>query len=193
MRLILMGAPGSGKGTQGALLAQRLGVPAISTGDIFRANVAARTRLGGQAQGYLDGGEYVPDEITNAMVRGRLAEPDTAGGFVLDGYPRTVSQIAYLDEVLRDAGTALDAVLWFSVEQDEVVRRLLERARVEGRADDTAEVIRRRQEIFLAQTAPLMGEYRYRGLLVKVDGAGTVGAIAQRVAGALARSGRAPV
>jgi adenylate kinase len=192
MRLILMGAPGSGKGTQAALLARRLSIPAVSTGDIFRTHVAARTALGLEAQGYLEAGEYVPDKVTNAMVRERLSEPDAAAGFILDGYPRTLSQIGYLDAVLRDAEAVLDAALWFTIREDEVVRRLLERARREGRADDTADVIRRRQELFLEQTAPLMGEYRYRGLLLKIDGTGAVGTIAQRVEDALARLDREP-
>lgn len=187
MRLIFMGPPGSGKGTQTARLAERLGVPAISTGDIFRAQMTAGTLLGREAKGYIEAGEYVPDTITNAMVRDRLGRTDCASGFLLDGYPRTVNQIGVLDEMITEAGWSLDAVLWLSVGIDELVRRLLRRAEVEGRVDDTAEVIRRRQDVFLEQTAPLMGEYRYRGLLVKVDGIGTVDEIADRVADAVAR------
>lgn len=185
MRLILMGAPGSGKGTQATRLEARLGVPAISTGDIFRTNVAAGTPLGREAKSHMDAGEYVPDSVTNAMVRARLSEPDVESGFVLDGYPRTIRQIAFLDGVLQEFGAVLDAVVWFSVDPEELVRRLLHRARLEGRADDTAEVIRRRQELFLEQTAPLMGEYRYRGLLTKVDGIGSAEEVERRLAEAL--------
>lgn len=186
MRLIIMGAPGSGKGTQAARLAVRLGVPAVSTGDIFRAQVAAGSPLGLEARRFLDAGEYVPDAVTNAMVRERLGQPDCADGFVLDGYPRTLGQIGALDEMLDEARDSLDAALWLSVDPDELVRRLLARAEAEGRTDDTAEVVRRRQDLFLEQTAPLMGEYRYRGLLVKVDGAASAEEVEQRIADALA-------
>ncbi|HWJ10226.1 MAG TPA: adenylate kinase [Nocardioides sp.] len=186
MRLLLMGPPGAGKGTQSTALAARFQIPAIATGDIFRAQVAARTPLGITAQGFMDRGEYVPDEVTNAMVAVRLAEPDCAGGFLLDGYPRTVEQVAELDAVLAAAGTALDAVVVLTVDTEELVGRLLRRAGVEGRADDTEPVIRRRQQVYAEQTAPLVELYAARGLVREVDGTGTVLEIAARIDAALA-------
>src|SRR6476619_8417424 len=155
MRLILMGPPGAGKGTQAKVVAEHFGVPAISTGDIFRFNVSQGTDLGVKAQQYMDSGEYVPDEITNLMVRNRIDEPDAEPGFLLDGYPRTVSQVEELDGMIKHTGHQLDAVLVLTVDSEELVQRLLERAKTEGRADDTEEVIRRRQEIYAEQTEPL--------------------------------------
>jgi adenylate kinase len=190
-RLILMGPPGAGKGTQAKVISERLGVPAISTGDIFRANVSQRTPLGVEAQRYMDAGDYVPDEVTNAMVRSRLAEPDARGGFLLDGYPRTVAQVEELDAMLADAGEGLDAVVVLTVDRDEVVARLLKRAEIEGRADDTEDVIRRRQEIYAEQTAPLLEVYAGRGLLVEVDGLGSVDEVSSRVFAALDADGAA--
>jgi len=183
MRLIIMGPPGAGKGTQAKGVAARYGIPAISTGDIFRANVAEGTPLGVEAQRYMDAGEYVPDSVTNAMVRDRLAEADCAPGFLLDGYPRTVAQVEELDGMLGDA--KLDAVLVLTVDDEEVVQRLLQRAQVEGRADDTEEVIRRRQEVYHEQTAPLVEVYAARGLLITVDGMGEVAEVGDRIAAAL--------
>jgi adenylate kinase len=180
-RLILMGPPGAGKGTQAKVISERLGVPAISTGDIFRANVSQRTPLGVEAKRYMDAGDYVPDEVTNAMVLSRLAEPDARGGFLLDGYPRTVAQVEELDAMLADAGEGLDAVVVLTVDRDEVVARLLKRAEIEGRADDTEDVIRRRQEIYAEQTAPLIDVYRQRGLLVEVDGLGEIDEVTARI------------
>ncbi|CAN5627786.1 adenylate kinase [soil metagenome] len=185
MRLLIMGPPGSGKGTQAVLLAARHHVPAISTGDIFRANVAAQTPLGRVAREYMDAGEYVPDRVTNAMVRDRLGLPDCATGFLLDGYPRTLDQVDELDVVLGEAGTALDAVVELVVDQDVLIDRLLLRARSERRLDDTAEVIRRRQEVYQDQTAPLTARYDELGLLRTVDGHGQVELVAARVAGTL--------
>lgn len=185
MRLILMGPPGAGKGTQAKVIADRLGVPAISTGDIFRANVSQQTPLGVEAQRYMDAGEYVPDEVTNAMVRSRIAEPDAEKGFLLDGYPRTVAQVEELDSMLAERGEAIDAVVVLTVDQDEVVQRLLKRAEIEGRADDTEDVIRRRQEIYTEQTAPLLEVYAGRGLLIEVDGLGAVDEVSSRVFSAL--------
>jgi adenylate kinase len=190
-RLILMGPPGAGKGTQAKVISERLGVPAISTGDIFRANVSQRTPLGVEAKRYMDAGDYVPDEVTNAMVRSRLAEPDARGGFLLDGYPRTVAQVEELDAMLADAGEGLDAVVVLTVDRDEVVARLLKRAEIEGRADDTEDVIRRRQEIYAEQTAPLLEVYAGRGLLVEVDGLGSVDEVSSRVFAALDADGAA--
>jgi adenylate kinase len=181
MRLVLMGPPGAGKGTQAKVIAGRLGVPAVSTGDIFRANVSEQTPLGREAQRYMDAGDYVPDEVTNAMVRERLAEPDAAVGFLLDGYPRTVAQVEELDSMLADGGHKLDAVVVLTVNDDELVARLLKRAREEGRTDDTEEVVRHRQDVYNEQTAPLLQVYADRGLLVEVDGMGTVDEVTRRV------------
>ncbi|HYO38644.1 MAG TPA: adenylate kinase [Nocardioidaceae bacterium] len=188
MKLIIMGPPGAGKGTQAKTIAERLAIPAISTGDIFRANVSERTALGVQAKGYMDAGDYVPDEVTNAMVRDRIAEADAVEGFLLDGYPRTVAQVAELDGMLEARGHQLDAVLVLTVDQDEVVDRLLKRAQGEGRADDTEDVIRYRQQVYAEQTAPLVELYAERGLLVEVDGMGEVEDVAARVLDALERA-----
>jgi adenylate kinase len=185
MRLILMGPPGAGKGTQAKVVAERLGIPAISTGDIFRANVSQQTPLGVEAKRYMDAGDYVPDEVTNAMVRSRVAEPDAAPGFLLDGYPRTVAQVEELDAMLADSGQSIDAVVVLTVDRDEVVQRLLKRAEIEGRADDTEDVIRRRQEIYTEQTAPLIEVYAGRDLLIEVDGMGSVDDVSARVLAAL--------
>jgi adenylate kinase len=185
-----MGPPGSGKGTQAVHIARDLAIPAISTGDIFRANVAAQTELGRVAREYMDAGEYVPDQVTNAMVRNRLAEPDCASGFLLDGYPRTVEQVEELELFLGRAGTALDAVIELVVDRDVLLGRLLERARLQGRADDTAEVISRRQELYDEQTAPLTSYYRERGLLRVVDGDADIAVVAARVTGALTDAAR---
>ncbi|MDD9207346.1 adenylate kinase [Georgenia sp. 10Sc9-8] len=184
-RLVLLGPPGAGKGTQAARLAERLGVPAVSTGDIFRANVAQQTELGERAQRYMEAGEYVPDEVTNAMVRDRLAQADAAEGFLLDGYPRTADQVRELDRMLADAGHALDAVVELTADTDEVVGRLLGRAQEQGRSDDTEPVIRRRLEVYAEQTAPLVALYRERGLLVSVDGMGDVPEVTDRLVQAL--------
>ena len=180
-----MGPPGAGKGTQAKVVAERLGIPAISTGDIFRANVSQQTPLGVEAKRYMDAGDYVPDEVTNAMVRSRVAEPDAAPGFLLDGYPRTVAQVEELDAMLADSGQSIDAVVVLTVDRDEVVQRLLKRAEIEGRADDTEDVIRRRQEIYTEQTAPLIEVYAGRDLLIEVDGMGSVDEVSARVLAAL--------
>ena len=191
MKLVIMGPPGAGKGTQAKVIAERLVVPPISTGDIFRANVTQRTELGREAKRYMDAGDYVPDAITNAMVRARLAEPDAAEGFLLDGYPRTVSQVEELDSMLAERGSALDAVLLLTVDREEVVERLARRARDEGRADDTVEVIRHRQDVYAEQTAPLVEVYDGRGLLVPVDGMGPVDEVTSRVLRVLDQTGAA--
>jgi len=181
MRLILMGPPGAGKGTQAKFLAARFGIPAISTGDIFRANVSRGTPLGLEAKRYMDAGEYVPDEVTNKMVRNRIDEPDAEPGFLLDGYPRTLAQVEELDGMVRHTGHKLDAVVVLTVDEEELVQRLLQRAEVEGRADDTEEVIRRRQEVYAEQTEPLIGVYRERGILHEVDGMGEVDEVTERI------------
>ncbi len=185
MRLIIMGPPGAGKGTQAKYIAEHFGIPAISTGDIFRANVSQGTPLGVEAKKFMDAGEYVPDEVTNLMVRNRIDEPDAVPGFLLDGYPRTVSQVEELDGMIEFTGHRLDAVVVLTVDQDEVVQRLLQRAQIEGRADDTEDVIRRRQEVYADQTAPLIDVYRGRGLLVEVDGMGEVDDVTKRIFAAL--------
>lgn len=186
MRLILMGPPGAGKGTQAELIAKRYGVPAVSTGDIFRANVAAGTPLGAEAASYLHAGDYVPDEITNAMVRDRLAQPDCRPGFVLDGYPRTMEQVKELDSILAGQGAGLGGVLLLTVDADELVARLRRRAQEQDRTDDTDDVIRWRQEVFDEQTKPLAAEYDARGLLVRVSGLGKVADVADRIGHAIA-------
>jgi adenylate kinase len=185
MRLILMGPPGAGKGTQARIIADRLAIPAISTGDIFRENVTQQTALGVAAKRYMDAGDYVPDEITNAMVRDRINETDAADGFLLDGYPRTVAQVAELDSMLDEAGQALDAVVVLTVDKDEVVQRLLKRAQNEGRSDDDEAVMRHRQDVYVEQTAPLIKVYDDRGMLVEVDGMGDVQDVTARVFEAL--------
>jgi adenylate kinase len=185
MRLIIMGPPGAGKGTQAKFVAEHFGIPAISTGDIFRANVSRGTALGLKAQEFMDAGEYVPDEVTNLMVRHRIDEVDAAPGFLLDGYPRTLAQVEELDGMIRFTGHSLDAVVVLTVDPNEIVQRLLQRAQVEGRPDDTEDVIRRRQELYTEQTEPLIGVYRERGLLIEVDGMGEVADVTARIFDAL--------
>jgi adenylate kinase len=185
MRLILMGPPGAGKGTQAKVVADHFGVPAVSTGDILRANVSAGTELGVKAKKFMDAGEYVPDEVTNLMVRNRIDEADAEPGFLLDGYPRTLAQVEELDGMIKHTGHQLDAVLVLTVDSEELVQRLLQRAKTEGRADDTEEVIRRRQELYSEQTEPLIGVYRDRGILVEVDGMGEIDEVTERIFDAL--------
>ncbi len=180
-----MGPPGAGKGTQAKAVAEHFGVPAISTGDIFRANVNGGTPLGVEAKRYMDAGEYVPDEVTNNMVRSRIAEPDAGNGFLLDGYPRTLAQVTELDAMVEATGHQLDAVLVLTVDQDAVVGRLLKRAEIEGRADDTEDVIRRRLEVYAEETEPLIEVYAARGLVVSVDGLGEIDEVQKRIFGAL--------
>jgi adenylate kinase len=185
MRLVLLGPPGAGKGTQAVALSERLGVPAISTGDIFRANVSQGTPLGKEAQKYMDAGDYVPDSVTNAMVRDRVAQPDCDGGFLLDGYPRTVAQVAELDDMLAEGGQQLDVVIELVADVEEVVRRLLARGEAQGRSDDAEDVVRRRLAVFTEQTAPLASVYAGRGLLRQVDGLGPVDDVTARLLAAL--------
>jgi adenylate kinase len=185
MRLILMGPPGAGKGTQAKVIAAKLGIPAISTGDIFRANVSQQTPLGLEAKTYMDAGDYVPDSVTNAMVRDRINQDDARTGFLLDGYPRTVAQVEELDAMLADQKAAIDTVVVLTVDQDEIVARLLRRAETEGRTDDTEDVIRKRQQVYAEQTAPLIEVYAGRGVLTEVDGMGSVDEVSARVFQAL--------
>ncbi|NYI79366.1 adenylate kinase [Nocardioides panzhihuensis] len=181
MRLIIMGPPGAGKGTQAKFIAEHFGIPAISTGNILRANVDAGTPLGVEADSYMSKGEYVPDSVMNLMVRNRIDEPDAAKGFLLDGYPRTLAQVEELDGMIRFTGHALDAVVVLTVDKDEIVQRLLQRAELEGRSDDTEEVIRRRQEVYLEETAPLIEVYKGRGLVHEIDGMGDVDDVTKRI------------
>jgi adenylate kinase len=176
-----MGPPGAGKGTQAVRIAERFGIPAISTGDIFRSNIKDGTELGRQVEEILKSGGYVPDEMTNAVVQDRLAWVDAAPGFLLDGYPRTPGQVDFLDQVLGAHDHALDAVIELTVDEDAVVDRLLKRAETEGRADDTEEVIRERMAIYRKQTAPVIEIYEEHGILVRVDGMGTVDEVTERL------------
>jgi len=185
-RLIIFGAPGAGKGTQAVRIAQSLDIPAISTGDIFRYNIKNETALGLQVKEILASGAYVPDEVTNAIVRDRLDQPDAVKGFLLDGYPRTAAQVAELDAMLAAQGTSLDLVVELTVDTDEVVQRLLKRAEVDGRADDTEDVIRHRLKIYDEETAPLAALYRERGLLRQVDGMGEMDEVTERLQAVLA-------
>jgi len=185
MRLLIMGPPGAGKGTQAKFIADHFGIPAISTGDIFRANVSQGTPLGVEAKRYMDAGEYVPDEVTNKMVRNRIDEPDAAHGFLLDGYPRTLAQVEELDGMIKFTGHQLDAVVVLTVDSEEIIQRLLQRAQTEGRADDTEDVIRRRQEVYVEQTQPLIEVYKARGLVHEIDGLGEVDDVTKRIFAAL--------
>ena len=186
MRMLIIGPPGAGKGTQAVRVAKAYRVPAISTGDIFRANVAEGTPLGLQAKDYMDRGAYVPDELTNALVIDRLNQDDVTKGFLLDGFPRTLAQVYTLDDCLQQHGSDLDIVVQLVVETEEVVRRLLKRAADQGRSDDTEDVIRNRQKVYRDETAPLLDHYRAK--LVSVDAVGTVDEVAQRLADALPRA-----
>lgn len=184
-RLLIIGAPGAGKGTQAVRIAERFQVPAISTGDIFRANIKAGTQLGKKVQSIIEKGQLVPDELTNEIVADRLQRDDVKNGFLLDGYPRTVDQVHALDAVLESEARRLDAVILLEADTDAVVERLLKRSEVEGRVDDTEAVIRHRQEVYAEQTAPLIELFSSRGILVTVDGLGEVDEVADRIAAAL--------
>jgi adenylate kinase len=172
-RVVLFGPPGVGKGTQGGLLAASLGVPAISTGDLFRAHVKNGTDLGTRLSALIAAGDYVPDSITNTMLAERLAEPDAAGGFLLDGYPRTADQVAELDRLLALSGESLDAVLLLAASDEVLEERLQKRAADQGRSDDTLEVIRHRLALYHAETEPLVALYDAAGAVLRVDGVGT--------------------
>lgn len=188
-RLLIVGPPGAGKGTQSVLLAEALSIPAISTGDIFRSNVKNETELGKKAKAYMDAGEYVPDSLTNDLVRDRLSHEDAQVGFLLDGYPRTDAQVEELDTILSQLGAQLDGVVELVADQDELVRRLLQRAIEQGRADDSEDVIRKRLEVYAAETAPIIELYSSRGLLAKVDGLGEIDEVSSRITQAISNFG----
>ncbi|MBX3195589.1 MAG: adenylate kinase [Schumannella sp.] len=188
-RLLIVGPPGAGKGTQAIRIAERFGIPTISTGDIFRANIANGTELGKKVKAIVDAGDYVPDELTNALVTDRLSGADAGAGFLLDGYPRTTDQVRYLNELLASHGHRLDAVIRLVADQDEIVRRLRQRAIEQGRVDDSEEAIRHRQDVYRRETAPLLEMFREQGLLVEVDGLGSVDEVTGRVFAALAERG----
>ena len=185
MRLLIMGPPGAGKGTQARRVSEHYGIPAISTGDMFRAMKTSDTPLARQLRAIMESGGLVSDEITNAIVAERLTQPDCAAGFLLDGYPRTLQQVEALEDFLATTGESLDAVISLQADVDEVVDRLLKRAEIEGREDDTADTIRRRQLIFAQETEPLLEVYRSRGLLVEVDGLGAIEEVSARLFAAL--------
>lgn len=180
-RFLIVGPPGAGKGTQAARIAEVYEVPWISTGDIFRANIKAGTQLGNRVAEIIEAGKLVPDDLTNEIVADRLHRQDVANGFLLDGYPRTVAQAHALDKVLQADARMLDVVILLEVDTDEVVSRLLNRAQVEGRIDDTEEVIRHRQDVYAEQTQPLVDLYETRGALVRIDGMGDVDQVSQRI------------
>jgi adenylate kinase len=188
-RLLLIGPPGAGKGTQAAKLAEAFKIPAISTGDIFRENVKNETDLGKQAKAFMDRGEYVPDSLTNDLVRDRLSWDDAKEGFLLDGYPRTSDQVEELDRILASDGESLSAVVQITADTDEVVRRLLNRAIEQGRTDDTEDVIRHRLDVYAEQTAPLIEVFSNRQLVIEVDGLGAVEIVTARILEALASRG----
>jgi adenylate kinase len=185
MRLLIMGPPGAGKGTQARRVSEHYGIPAISTGDMFRAMKTSVTPLARELRAIMESGGLVSDEITNAIVAERLTQPDCAAGFLLDGYPRTLQQVEALEDFLATTGQSLDAVISLQADVDEVVDRLLKRAEIEGREDDTADTIRRRQLIFAQETEPLLDVYRSRGLLVEVDGLGAIEEVSARLFAAL--------
>lgn len=190
--LLIVGPPGSGKGTQAATLSRQYGIPAIATGDIFRDHIRDETELGTKVKAIVDAGDYVPDELTNEIVTTRLMEPDALHGFLLDGYPRTPDQVSYLDRLLATRDQELDAVILLVAETDELVGRLRRRALEQGRLDDSEDAIRHRQDVFLRETAPIVAVYRDRRLVVEVDGLGDIDAVAERISSGLAAHGITP-
>lgn len=180
-RLLIVGPPGAGKGTQAVFIAESLGIPAVSTGDIFRDNIKNETPLGLKVKEITSTGALVPDELTNELIADRLSQPDAGNGFLLDGYPRTTGQVAFLDEWLADRGAEIDAAVQLTADTEHIVERLLKRAADQGRADDTEEVIRHRLDVYAEQTAPLIDVFAERGLLVTVDGLGAIDEVAERI------------
>ena len=185
-RLLLLGPPGAGKGTQATRLRERLGVPQVSTGDILRAAVAARSTIGEQARGFMERGELVPDAVVIGVAEERLGQADVRGGFILDGFPRTAGQARALDRLLERMEMALERVVSLEVDEESLVERLLRRARLEGRSDDTPETIRRRMRVYGEETRPLIDYYRRRSILKQVDGKGSVDEVARRIEEAVA-------
>jgi len=188
-RLLIVGPPGAGKGTQATRIAEAYGIPAISTGDIFRANIKEGTSLGLRVKAILDAGDLVPDALTNDLIADRISQPDAAKGFLLDGYPRTEEQVKFLDAFLAELGTALDAVVQLVADEDEVVRRLLQRGRELGRTDDTEATIRHRQQVYARETEPLLALFARRGVVIEVDGLGSVDEVTARILAGLAARG----
>lgn len=188
-RLLIVGPQGSGKGTQGVRIAEALGIPAVSTGDVFRANIQAGTPLGEQVKAITAAGDLVSDELTGQIVRDRLSEADAAGGFLLDGYPRNLQQVADLDAFLTGRGEGLDAVIELEVPREESISRLALRAAEQGRSDDTDEAIAKRLSIYERETAPILDVYRERGIVDAIDGVGSLDEITARITAALAARG----
>ena len=191
-RILLIGPPGAGKGTQALELSSAFSIPAISTGDIFRENVRNETPLGLEAKSFMDAGNNVPDSLTNDLITDRLASPDCAGGFLLDGYPRTTDQVRHLDNFLADHHTKLDVVVQLVAEPDIVVERLRKRALEQGRTDDDEAVVRHRLDVYAEQTAPLIDVYSARGLVVAIDGIGEIAEVTRRITDALHTQGITP-
>jgi adenylate kinase len=188
-RLLIVGPPGAGKGTQSARLTTSFGIPEIATGDIFRANIKNQTPLGVEVKAIVDAGDYVPDSLTNALVASRLQEPDALDGFLLDGYPRTREQVTFLDNLLAGNGQSLDAVILLVADREAVISRLRKRALEQGRTDDTEDAIRHRQDVYARETALLIPVFRERGLLIEVDGLGEIDEVSERISEALADRG----
>jgi len=185
MRLLIMGPPGAGKGTQAVNISKTLNIPHISTGDIFRENMKNETALGLEAKAFYDKGMYVPDEVTNRIVEDRLTWDDAKNGFLLDGYPRTIEQVNFLDQILAQKSQKIEKVLELTIDISVVVARLLKRAQEQGRIDDTKEVITKRLEVYASSTAPLLAEYKNRSILIKVDGMGSVSEVEGKIKTAL--------
>jgi adenylate kinase len=188
-RLLLLGPPGAGKGTQAQLLVERLGVPQISTGEMLRAAVAVGSEVGKRARAFMEAGKLVPDEVVIDVAEQRLGQPDARSGFILDGFPRTAAQADALDKLLPSLGVSLECCVSLQVDEEELVKRLLKRAEIEGRADDNERTIRTRMQVYKESTAPLIAYYRARGVLREVDGEGSVSEVAKRLEQALASAG----
>ena len=188
-QLLIVGPPGAGKGTQASRIAERFGIPTISTGDIFRSNIKERTPLGAQVTAILDAGDYVPDSLTNDLVEDRLSQADAQEGYLLDGYPRTEGQVAFLDELNERRGRGIDAVVRLIADHDEVIRRLQLRAAEQGRSDDTDEAMRHRLEVYERETEPILALYAARGIVVEIDGLGEIDDVTDRILDALSTRG----
>ncbi len=186
MNIVLLGAPGAGKGTQGDILAGKLGVPKFATGDLLRAAVTAGTRLGLQAREYMSRGELVPDDVILGVIKEKLTSPDAAKGVIMDGFPRTIAQAEAVDRLLSTRGSKVDKVVTFDVPDGELVIRMLGRAEAEGRSDDTPDTIRKRLEVYRSETAPLISYYERRSVVTNVDATGTIEDVAVRVESAIA-------